>query len=275
MSPQPPEEPTTPEAAEPLQKPAPPPTAPDHQAHPNEDSDAVQRIHASVMREQDEPRDGHERVPVILFVGILALCMWGGWYLSEFDASFEPHVYDGPDAVVVTAGGGAAAEPVAIDPMLAGKRVYNNCISCHQSDGRGVANQYPPLAGSEWVLGDEQTLGRILLHGVNGPMTVSGNLYNAQMPGWGIFSDADIAAVLTYIRASWGNDAPAVDPAVIKAVRDATPGRTSAWSEAELLAAGPVEVQAAGADADADASGEPADAELDEPIAPANSGGGA
>jgi mono/diheme cytochrome c family protein len=118
--------------------------------------------------------------------------------------------------------------------MVVGRRVYNSCATCHQMDGQGVAGAYPPLAGAEWVTGDPRVLSRILLHGLQGPISVRGVLYNGAMPGWSRLSDGEIAAVLTYIRNSWGNAAGAVSPDVVAEVRRSEATRASAWTADEL-----------------------------------------
>jgi mono/diheme cytochrome c family protein len=93
------------------------------------------------------------------------------------------------------------------------------------------------LAGSEIVLGDDVTLVRIVLHGLKGPVTVAGSTYNGEMPAWARLSDEQIAAVLTFIRGSWTNDAPPVDTAVVTAIRKETTEQRPAWTWAELQAA--------------------------------------
>jgi mono/diheme cytochrome c family protein len=161
--------------------------------------------------------------------------MWAGWYLSEFDGNFRNDAYDGPNAFRNAAVSDASSEEVQIDPMLLGKRIYTNCVSCHQTSGQGIAGQYPPLVDSEWVLGSDRVLARILLNGIIGPIEVRGKVYNAQMPAWRQLSDRDIAAVLTYIRASWGNTADPVSEATIQDVRAKLGGRTKSFTAAELL----------------------------------------
>jgi mono/diheme cytochrome c family protein len=74
----------------------------------------------------------------------------------------------------------------------------------------------------------------IVLHGLQGPLKVKGTDYNGVMAPWGTFSDEDIAATLTYERASWGNTGSAVTAAQVAAVRAATKGRTTAWTWDEL-----------------------------------------
>lgn len=119
-----------------------------------------------------------------------------------------------------------------------GLRVYNSsCFSCHQPDGQGKPDQVPPLAGSEWVLEpDPSRIIRIALNGVQGPIQVKGHPWNGAMPELkNSFNDDDIAAVLSYVRNSWGNNAPPVKKEQISAIRKDTSDRSFQWSADELL----------------------------------------
>ena len=110
-------------------------------------------------------------------------------------------------------------------------------MNCHQSDAKGLPGFYPPLAGSDWINGDPSRLGKILLHGLAGPITVNGQPYAQNipipMPPSGL-TDEQIATVLTYIRANFGNQAPAIDAASIKALRETHANRVELWTEADL-----------------------------------------
>jgi cytochrome c len=118
--------------------------------------------------------------------------------------------------------------------MVLGRRVYNNCMACHQRDGLGVAGNYPPLAGSEWVEGSPTVLAALLLGGLEGTIQVSGETYNQVMPRWSHLSDEQIAAVLTYIRGSWENRSGPVAPELVAAVREQTADRARPWTAPEL-----------------------------------------
>lgn len=195
-------------------------------------------MHHPIMRELDEPSDGFEPTPVWLMLLYFALIGWGGWYLAMNSGDFLPGVLtDG----MMKPGAGLASQaaPKPADPMALGKRIYNNCVTCHQADGEGVEGAFPPLARSEWVLGDEDTLVRILLHGMQGPVTVLGKPYNSEMPAWGQLRDEQIAAVLTYVRASWGNGAPPVAPEAVARIRELTGRRAQGWTAAGLRAPAP------------------------------------
>ena len=113
------------------------------------------------------------------------------------------------------------------------------CAVCHQSSGLGSPGQYPPLVGSEWVVGSPARLIRIPLHGLAGPIQVKGQNWIGSMPAVGggppLDDDQNLAAVLSYIRSAWGNQAPPISPDQVKAVRAETASRTAQWTEAELL----------------------------------------
>ena len=85
------------------------------------------------------------------------------------------------------------------------------------------------------MLGSEQRLVRIVLHGMYGPVVVDGKEYTLAMPAFGAgLSDMKIAAVLTYIRQAWENDAPAVHEPTVASIRQATSSRAEPWTVDEL-----------------------------------------
>jgi mono/diheme cytochrome c family protein len=94
------------------------------------------------------------------------------------------------------------------------------CLTCHQPDGNGVRSQFPPLAGNELVTGPADTLIRIVLSGLEGPITVKGLQYGTQiMPAQNYLTDQQIAEVLSYIRNAWGNKADAVASEEVRRIR--------------------------------------------------------
>jgi cbb3-type cytochrome c oxidase subunit III len=101
-----------------------------------------------------------------------------------------------------------------------GKAVFTlNCAACHQANGKG-GGPYPPLAGNPDVNAvDSAALIQTVLNGRTGPITVNGEQYGGNMPSWRGLSDADIAAVLTYVRSAWHNNAPAVSVDQVAAAR--------------------------------------------------------
>jgi mono/diheme cytochrome c family protein len=114
----------------------------------------------------------------------------------------------------------AADEPIDPAVMEIGKVQFMVCAACHGQNGEGGPIA-PPLAGSEWVTGPVSNLIRIQLRGLQGPITVAGKEYNfpAPMAALAYQTDDQVAAVLTYVRNSFGNKAPAVKPEQVAALR--------------------------------------------------------
>ena len=129
----------------------------------------------------------------------------------------------------------------AVDPRLPlGESLYNRaCSGCHQTDGGGgVAQNCPPLAGSDWVnVTDPARLIRIVLKGANGPITVKGKVWSggAMTPFEESFNDAEIAAILSYVRNAWGNKNPLVEASDVTRIRGELKDKRGYFTEAELL----------------------------------------
>jgi len=105
--------------------------------------------------------------------------------------------------------------------METGKTVYNSyCIACHQQDGSGVPGAFPPLIETEWVNGEKDTLISIVLNGLQGPIEVNGEQYNNIMTPHNFLSDDEVAAVLTYVRKSFGNNSSEVSTEEVAALRE-------------------------------------------------------
>jgi mono/diheme cytochrome c family protein len=102
-----------------------------------------------------------------------------------------------------------------------GKKVYDQyCVVCHMADGQGVPNAFPPLAKTEYVNGDTDRLIGIVLNGLTGEIEVNGAIYNNVMVAHNFLSDQEVADVITYVRSSFGNDAPAVNAEQVATVRN-------------------------------------------------------
>lgn len=129
--------------------------------------------------------------------------------------------------------------PAQQQRVTAGEQLYAQvCAACHQPHGGGNPGVAPPLAESDWVNGPTERLARVVLHGLYGPIDVSGQRWNLHMPGLGAaFDDEKLAGVLSYIRRAWGNAAPPIEPALIANVRAQTASRTLPWRAEELALA--------------------------------------
>src|SRR5262249_1189762 len=110
---------------------------------------------------------------------------------------------------------GGAATQIARGKLLYGKY----CISCHQVNGTGVPNMNPPLAKTEYVLGDKTRLIGILLNGLNEDVEINGEYYSNPMPSQAALKDQEIADILSFVRNSFGNKASTVSAAEVTAVR--------------------------------------------------------
>lgn len=134
------------------------------------------------------------------------------------------------------------------DLFIAGQEIYNRegfCSTCHQADGNGLdPSGFPPLAQTQWVLGDEERLIKLVLKGLQGPIEVLGKEYPGQVPMTpfgGMLKDEEVAAVLTYVRNSFGNEASPISPAKVKEVRAAIEDKTGFYTPEELLEQHPLE----------------------------------
>jgi mono/diheme cytochrome c family protein len=112
----------------------------------------------------------------------------------------------------------SAAAPAA--SIARGGVVYKlYCLSCHQADGSGVPNMNPPLTKTSYVTGDKTRLIKVVLNGFPTPVDIDGESYSNVMAPHAFLKDQEVADVLTYIRNSFGNKAPAITVAQVKAVR--------------------------------------------------------
>jgi mono/diheme cytochrome c family protein len=132
----------------------------------------------------------------------------------------------------------APAGTPAPEQVEEGKKVYMTvCFACHQPTGMGLPPVFPPLTKSEYVNGSAERFAAMILKGNIGPMTIDGKPYNNVMPGQeAALADDKIAAVMTFVRQTFGNSAPAVTPDVVAAARKKFAERKTPWTEPELKA---------------------------------------
>ena len=104
--------------------------------------------------------------------------------------------------------------------MKAGESTYQTvCLACHQADGKGLPGAFPPLAGSDYLLGNKDRAVGVVVRGLEGEVVVNGVKYNSVMPAMTQLSDQEIADALTFAMNSWGNKGGAVSVAQVAAVR--------------------------------------------------------
>ncbi len=119
-----------------------------------------------------------------------------------------------------------------------GQAYYSGrCAICHGTNGEGIGSAGPPLVGSEWVTGPTETLLRIILHGLQGPIEVNGETWDSVMPGHDdqpAFTDEVAAGLLTYLHRAWGHLGRPIDPSFVGEVRAASTDRSTPFTAAEL-----------------------------------------
>jgi mono/diheme cytochrome c family protein len=167
-----------------------------------------------------EPTATRSAAPLWIIVATLLVIFFGGHYLDTRGGLFNPKVYapysstETLDSYQPQSGAAAVA--------ARGKKIYESvCGICHGVDGAGKPGQAPPLAGSEWV--NAKGVNRLIsipLQGLSGSITVGGKEWSLNMAAMGAaLPDADLAAVLTYMRTSWGNKGGEVTADDVKKVR--------------------------------------------------------
>jgi mono/diheme cytochrome c family protein len=125
-----------------------------------------------------------------------------------------------------------------------GQREYVNlCAACHHPAGYGLAAKGPPLLGSDW-LENEERLAKLILHGIQGPIMVNGDLYNSDnrlsMPGmYQTLDDEKIAAVMTFVRREFHTEDATWEVSAVEKIRAQYANRTDQWTEADLVEAIP------------------------------------
>jgi len=125
---------------------------------------------------------------------------------------------------------------------LFGREAY--CGTCHQEQGQGLAaSGYPPLRQSKWVNGSEERLIKLTLKGIYGPMTVLRRNYKGNVPMTpfeGLMNDEEVAAVLTYVRNTFGNKASVISPEKVKEVRASIADQDGFYLASDLLEEHPI-----------------------------------
>ena len=197
--------------------------------------DSIQQVHEQLAHKKPEKAVGYSAFPLVLLGVMCSLVFFGSIYLAHYSAHFDPTIYNEHQKPHI---GPVAA--VTVTPAQLGKKVFTQiCTACHQPTGQGIPGVFPPLAGSDWVNGSEERIIRIVLHGLNGKVKVSGKDFeNAMASLGGTLKDEQIANVLTFVRQEWGNNAPAVSAETVAKIRSENASRTAPWTSAELLKIG-------------------------------------
>ncbi len=183
-------------------------------------------------------------VPIVEAAGKLPL---DDWMQKPYEAALahlnDHNVGEDPEGATKT-----DLEGVAKELFVKGEEIYNRegfCVTCHQPDGQGLsASQFPPLAGQEWVTGNEERLIKLTLKGLMGPLELKGKTYPGQVPMTpfgGMLNDEEVASVLTFVRNTFGNKANPITPEKVKEVRDGVKDKEGFYSPTELLKEHPMQ----------------------------------
>ncbi|MGB8327142.1 MAG: copper-containing nitrite reductase [Steroidobacteraceae bacterium] len=179
----------------------------------------------------------HTEVPgtfIIVDHSILRAFNKGALGMLKVEGPQNKAIYSGKevDAVYLgdkaaTGGAVAAATQAAVTGALtkeqqikAGEALFNGtCSVCHQPNGQGLPNVFPPLARSDFLVANKLRAAHIALNGLQGPVTVNGNTFNSVMPPMSQLNDDEIANILTYVLNSWGNSSGRVTTEEVAKVR--------------------------------------------------------
>jgi len=114
----------------------------------------------------------------------------------------------------------ASSDKTLAEKMESGKNIYmQTCFACHQAEGQGIPNAFPPLAKSDYLNADVNRAIQIVLKGKTGEITVNGEKYNSVMTRQAISND-EVADVMTYIYNSWDNNKTNVTKSQVEAVKN-------------------------------------------------------
>ena len=226
-----------------------------------------QHDHRAQHREAPEPEEGTRAIPKFVLAWIAILIVWGvGYYAWQIGKPLlggdsrtpvatvhqESRPADGSSSVTsddpdkssasdsensVTSGPETSASGGnTANTKPDGAAIFSaQCSACHQANGQGIPGAFPPLAASEWMVADSAIPVAIVHDGLQGKIEVAGNQYQGAMPRFGgQLSDAELAAVLSYARSQWGNDASEISSATVTEHRERF-GDRKAWSAEELV----------------------------------------
>lgn len=188
------------------------------------------------QREHDDPTERTQPIPLLAAVVIVGVLLFGVGYIVLADPPGAPALGDRRTLTDLRTAAVDATKPAG---AADGKQLYAAlCVACHQASGKGLPGVFPPLDGSEWMLGDDRVMANILLHGIEGEMTVAGAVYKGAMPAFKHLTDAELAALASHVRSQWSNKAAPVPAELFAKERKASTRTTPFAGGAELKALG-------------------------------------
>jgi nitrite reductase (NO-forming) len=142
---------------------------------------------------------------------------------KEVDAVYLGDIAASGAAVAEARAAAASGTLTKEQQIKAGEaRFTGTCSVCHQANGQGLPNVFPPLARSDFLMADKQRAIGIVLNGLTGKVTVNGGEFNSVMPPMSQLNDDELANILTYVRNSWGNSGETVTADEVQQVRAST-----------------------------------------------------
>jgi nitrite reductase (NO-forming) len=141
---------------------------------------------------------------------------------SVYSGQITEGVYE-PEGGAIQSFAAAPPPPIVAasveERITLGSAIFTqSCVACHQTNGTGLGDVFPPVAGSDYLNADVTRAIRTVTNGLSGPITVNGIEYQGQMPPLGL-TDEQVANVLTYVYSQWGNSGAVVTPEEVRAVR--------------------------------------------------------
>jgi len=191
-------------------------------------------VHAKLNKEKHPPTQGFLIAPLIFVFVFGCLIFVCSIQLAHSTNGFQIH----PPTELVELSE-EEKEALRIERKIdSGKKLFAvNCASCHQASGMGLGDQYPPLAGSEWVSVNPELIIKVITKGLKGEIQVKGKTY-APAGGMAAVSnlktDREIANVATYVRQAWGNESPEVSDEEVAQVRADSADQKDQWIGQEL-----------------------------------------
>jgi mono/diheme cytochrome c family protein len=191
--------------------------------------------HVRLNKIKHEPTKGFLQAPLIFVFVFGCLIFVCSIQLAHTTNDFQLH----PPKEIVEL---TPEEKVALRlerKISSGEKVFAvRCASCHQANGLGIAGQYPPLDGSNWVTSDPGIISNIILKGLKGEIVVKGETYGTSaavnMAAVAI-SDREIANVVTYVRQAWGNNAEEIFEDEVASIRSESAEQQDQWTGDQII----------------------------------------
>ena len=191
-------------------------------------------VHTKLNKDKHPPTQGFLVAPLVFVFVFGCLIFVCSIQLAHSTNGFDIH----PPQELVDLSDEELEELRLERKFNSGKKLFAaNCASCHQASGLGLGDQYPPLAGSEWVSANPELIIKVIIKGLKGEIQVKGKTYSPAAGKAAVINlktDNDIANVTTYVRQAWGNEATEVTDDLVSQVRKDSADQKDQWIGEEL-----------------------------------------